>query len=43
MAVILSSLRGDKYIHEYEVLKPGTEANIQQQKSEAITRSNKKN
>jgi hypothetical protein len=33
IAAILSSFRGDKYIHEYEVLKPYTETNIKQEES----------
>ena len=33
VAAILSSLRGEKYIHEYKVLKPDIEFNIKQQET----------
>ena len=39
VAAILSSLRGDKYIHEYEVLKPGSETNIKLEESEVKIKS----
>jgi len=42
IAAVLSSLRGEKFIHEYEVLKPDNGSNTKQQETEAKIKSKQK-